>query len=66
MDPGGLLKKSKKVNKRGCMQRLMIERSSPLSTDFLAKTSDERLSRISFIVLYFVADSSFTADGGLL
>ena len=32
----------------------------------LGKTSDERLSRIYFIVLYFVADRSFTADGGLL
>ena len=29
----------------------------------LGKTSDERLSRIYFIVLYFVADKSFTADG---
>ena len=32
----------------------------------LGKTSDERLSRIYFIVIYFVADGSFTADGGLL
>ena len=32
----------------------------------LAKTSDERLSRIYFIVLYFVTIGSFTADGGLL
>ena len=29
-------------------------------------TSDERLSRICFIVLYFVAIGSFTADVGLL
>ena len=32
----------------------------------LGKTSDERLSRIYFIVLYFVTARSFTADGGLL
>ena len=35
-------------------------------TDLWAKTSDERLSRIFLIVLSFVADRSFTADGGLL
>ena len=32
----------------------------------LGETSDERLSRIYFIVLYFVAVGSITADGGLL
>ena len=32
----------------------------------LGKTTDERLSRICFIVRYFVAIGSFTADGGLL
>ena len=32
----------------------------------LGKTSDERLPRIYFIVLFFVADRSCTADGGLL
>ena len=30
------------------------------------KTSDERLSRICFIALCFIAIGSFTADGGLL
>ena len=32
----------------------------------LDKTSDERLSRICFIVLYSVAIGSFAVDGGLL
>ena len=32
----------------------------------LDKTSDERLLRMCFIVLYFVAIGSFTADVGLL
>ena len=66
VDPGGLPKNSKKVNVRGRMQRFMIERSNPLSTDLCLKPSNERLSRIYFVVLYFVADRSFTADGGLL
>ena len=48
MDPGGLPKNSKKVNERGRMQRFMIERGNPLSTDL---TSDERLSRIYVILL---------------
>ena len=33
VDSGGLPKNSKKVNERGCMQRFMIERGNPLSTD---------------------------------
>ena len=37
MDPGGLPKNSKKVNERGCMQRCMIERGNPLSTDLWVK-----------------------------
>ena len=59
MDPGGLPKISKKVIEKGGMQRFMIERGNPLSTDLW-------VSRIYFIVLYVVADRSFTADGGLL
>ena len=45
------------------MQGDMIERGNLLFAS-LDKTSDERLSRF-FIVLYFVAIGSFTADGGL-
>ena len=37
VDPGGLLKNSKKVNERGCMQRFTIERGNPLSTDLWRK-----------------------------
>ena len=32
-NPGGLPKKSKKVNKRGCKQRFAVERSNPLFTE---------------------------------
>ena len=64
MDPGGLLKNSKKDKERGCMQRFMIERCNPLSTDLWVKpqTNDYH----EFILFYFVADRSFTADAGLL
>ena len=37
VNPGGLPKNSKKVNERGCMQRFMIERGNPLSTDLWVK-----------------------------
>ena len=37
VNPGGLLKNSKKVNKRGCMQGYTIERSNPLFTDLWRK-----------------------------
>ena len=37
VNPGGLPKNSKKVNERGCMQRLTIERCNPLSTDLGVK-----------------------------
>ena len=40
--------------------------AQPVVYRTLGKTSDERLSRIYFIVLYFVAERSFTADGGPL
>ena len=44
------------------MQSDMVERGNRCVRS-LDKTSDERLSRISF---HFVAIGSFTADGGLL
>ena len=66
VDPRGLPKNSKKVNQRGCMQRFMIERCNPLSTDLWVKPQTNGLHEFIFIVLYFVADRSFTADGGLL
>ena len=47
------------------MQWFQMERATCCLQTF-DKTSDERLSRIYFIPLYFVADRSFTADGGLL
>ena len=56
MDPGGLR-----------MHAKVYDRTvQPVVYRSLGKTSDERLSRIYFIVLYFVVDRSFTADGGLL
>ena len=36
-NPGGLHKNSKKVDERGCMQRLTIGRGNPLSTDLWVK-----------------------------
>ena len=50
-NPGGLPRNSKKVKKRGCKQRLAIERGNPLFTELLARTSDEWLSRIHSILL---------------
>ena len=55
----------KSMKEDACKQRLTIERRNPLSTDLWVKPN-EWLSRICFIVLYFVADGPFTADGGLL
>ena len=67
MNPGGLPKNTKKVNERACMQKVYDRTEQPVVYRSLGKkTSDERPSRIYFIVLYFVADRSFTADGGLL
>ena len=58
----GLHKNSKKVDKCGRMQRFMIERGNPLCSVF-----SENLRRMAFMNLFsFVADRSFTADGGLL
>ena len=51
VDPGGLPKNSKKVNKKGCMQRLKVERGNPLSAELWQKPSDEWLSRIYSILL---------------
>ena len=62
MNPGGLPKNSKKVNERGCMQRFMIERSNPLTTDLWVKPQMKGFHEF----ILFVADRSFTADGGLL
>ena len=60
VDPGGLPENSKKVNERGCMQRFMIERSNPLSTELWRKPQTNVIHEF----IYFVADGSFTADGG--
>ena len=65
MDPGGLPKNSKKVNERGCMQTFMTERGNPLSTDLWVKPQMNGFHDF-FIVLYFVADGSFTAVSCLL
>ena len=55
-------KEFKKVNERGRMQRFMIERCNPLSTDLWVN-----LRRTAFTnSCYFVEDRSFTADGGPL
>ena len=37
VDPGGVPKNSTKVNERGGIQRFMIERGNPLSTDLWIK-----------------------------
>ena len=37
VNPGGLPENSKKVNKRGCMQRFKIERGNPLFTELWRK-----------------------------
>ena len=60
------LRFQRKVDDRGCMQRFYDRTGKPVCVPSLDKASDERLSRIYFIVLYFVADRSFTADVGLL
>ena len=52
MDPGGLPKNSKKVNERGCMQRFMIERGNPLSTDLWVKPQTNCFHE--FILLFSV------------
>ena len=66
VDPGGLHKNSKKVDKRGCMQRFVIERRKPGVFGLWIKPQTNGFHEFVFIVLYFVADGSFTADGGLL
>ena len=48
------------------MQRFMIERGNPLSTDLWLKPQTNDFHEFVFLVLHFVADRSFTADGGLL
>ena len=62
VNPGGLLKNSKKVNGRGCMQRFTIERSNPLSKDLWRKPQTNDFHEF----IYFGTDRSSTADGGLL
>ena len=62
MDPGGLPKNSKKVNEKGCMQRLMIEWCNPLSTDLWVKLQTNGCHEF----MLCVADRSFTVDGCLL
>ena len=48
------------------MQRFTIERGNPLSADLWRKTQTNGFHEFLFIVLYFVAIGSFTADSGLL
>ena len=61
---GGIPKNSKKVKR---MHAKVYDRTGPhVVHRSLGKTSDERLSRFFFNVLFFVADRSFTADGGPL
>ena len=48
------------------MQRFTMERGNPLSTDLWRKLQTNDFHEFVFIVLYFVAIGSFTADGGLL
>ena len=52
MDPGGPPKNSKKVNERGCMQRFMIERCNPLSTDLWVKPQTNGFHE--FILLFSI------------
>ena len=66
VDPGGFPKNSKKVNKRGRMQRFIIDRGNPLSADLWVKPQRNGFREFLFNILYFVADRSFTADDGLL
>ena len=46
--------------------KIYDRRGQPVVFDLWVKPSDERLPRIYVVVLYFVADRSFTGDGGLL
>ena len=62
-NPGGLPKNSKKVNKRACMERFTIEGDDLLFTDLWRKPQTNGSHEL---ILFFVADGSFTADGGLL
>ena len=67
MNLGCLPENSKKVNTRGCMQRFTIERGNLLSTDLWVKPQTNGFHFFFFWnVLFFVADRSFTADGGPL
>ena len=52
MDPGGLPKNSKKVTERECMQRFMIERVNPLSTDLWRKPQTNGFHE--FILLFSI------------
>ena len=49
---GGLPKNSKKVKERGCMQRFMIERGNPLSTDLWVKPQTNGFHE--FILLFSI------------
>ena len=44
----------------------MIERGNPLLTELWVKPQTNGFHEFVFVVLYFVAIGSFTADGGLL
>ena len=50
MDPGGLPKKSKKVNERGCMQRFKKVRGNPLSTDLWRKPQTNDIHEYSILL----------------
>ena len=63
MNPGGLPKNSKKVNKRGCRQRFAIERGKPLFTELWRKPQTNGFHEF---ILFLFTDRTFTADGGLL
>ena len=52
MDPGGLPKNSKKVTERERMQRFMIERGNPLSTDLWVKPQTNGFHE--FILLFSI------------
>ena len=51
MNPGGLPKNSKKINKRGCKKKVYDRTWRPVVYRSLTKTSDEWLSRIHSILL---------------
>ena len=50
MNPGGLLKNSKKVNERGCMQRFKIERGNPLFTELWRKPQTKGFQEFIFFL----------------